>query len=234
MAFNLDLSIKDSTLQIDLDFEREERQGFGEAIYGAGKNLEQLKEITRQHVEKKVPMLITRIAKEHAEALNQAFPKLSWTYREVGSSMIYTPENHSSPKRKGLVALVSAGSSDMPVVEEAAHTLEFFGLEHRKFSDCGVAGIHRLLRQKDELFKADLGIVVAGMDGALPSVVGGLVPYPVIAVPTSVGYGASFGGVSALLSMINSCASGLSVVNIDNGFGAAMAAIRMANLLEKA
>ena len=118
-------------------------------------------------------------------------------------------------------------------MEETAHTLRFFGVEFIRLVDCGVAGIHRLMNKKETLLKADLCIVVAGMDGALPSVVGGLVPFPVIAVPTSVGYGASFGGVSALLSMINSCASGLSVVNIDNGFGAAMSAVRMLFLLNR-
>lgn len=220
-------------MQIDLDFERESRQGFGEAIYGAGKSTEQLIEITKQHITRKVSMLITRIKNEAAKELTQHFSDIEFEYFELGSCFIYHPKNRKINKRKGNIAVVSAGSSDMSVVEEAAHTLTFFGVDHFKISDCGVAGIHRLLNKKEELLKADLCIVVAGMDGALPSVVGGLVPFPVIAVPTSVGYGASFGGISALLSMINSCASGLTVVNIDNGFGAGMAALRMAQLLEK-
>ena len=218
-------------MQINLDFDREARQGFAEVIYGAGKNSEQLCEITLQHIEKKVPMLITRIEKNSAETLQQKFSNIS--YHKNGNCATYYPEGYQVQKKKGLVALVSAGSSDLSVTEETAHTLRFFGVEFIRLVDCGVAGIHRLMDKKETLLKADLCIVVAGMDGALPSVVGGLVPFPVIAVPTSIGYGASFGGISALLSMINSCASGLSVVNIDNGFGAAMSAVRMLFLLNR-
>lgn len=220
-------------MQINLDFDREDRQGFSEVIYGEGKSLEQLFAITKQHIEQKVAMLVTRIPGQHAKDLVEKYPKAKLEYHENGHCLFYTPDHYETHKRKGCVALVSAGSSDMQVVEEASHTLKFFGVDHFKLSDCGVAGIHRLLDKKEELLKADLCIVVAGMDGALPSVVGGLVPFPVIAVPTSVGYGASFNGVSALLSMINSCASGVSVVNIDNGFGAAMSAIRTLRLINR-
>lgn len=220
-------------MQINLDFDREDRQGFSEVIYGEGKSLEQLLQITRQHLERQAPMLVTRVNPEHACQLIENHPDAHFEHNENGNCLLYTPENHQAQKKKGCVALVSAGSSDMPVVEETSHTLKFFGIEHFKLSDCGVAGIHRLLHKKEQLLKADLCIVVAGMDGALPSVVGGLVPFPVIAVPTSVGYGASFNGVSALLSMINSCASGVSVVNIDNGFGAAMSAVRILRLINR-
>jgi NCAIR mutase (PurE)-related protein len=218
-------------LQINLDFERQDRQGFSETIYGEGKSLEQLIEITKQHLQQQAPMLITRIDPQHANQLIESNPQTNIKHYLDGHCLIYYPKSYQQHKKKGSVALVSAGSSDMNVVEETSHTLSFYGVEHFKLSDCGVAGIHRLLDKKDQLLKADLCIVVAGMDGALPSVVGGLVPFPVIAVPTSVGYGASFGGLSALLSMINSCASGVSVVNIDNGFGAAMSAIRTLRLI---
>lgn len=220
-------------MQIDLDFEREQRQGFGEAIYGAGKNAEQMMAITHQHIVRKMAMLVTRLPHNIAELVIEKFPTENFTYHDIGTCLTYRPKDQKVIERAGLVALVSAGSSDLQVVQEAAHTLEFFGVKRNTIFDCGVAGLHRLLKRQDELLKADLCIVVAGMDGALPSVVGGLVPFPVIAVPTSIGYGANFGGVSALLSMINSCASGVTVVNIDNGFGAAMAAIRMMRLLEK-
>ena len=161
-------------MQIDLDFEREQRQGFGEAIYGAGKNAEQMITITHQHIVRKVAMLVTRLSLDIAKHVIEKFPDEQFTYHEVGSCLTYRPKDQKVVERAGLVALVSAGSSDLQVVQEAAHTLEFFGVKRTTIFDCGVAGIHRLLKRQDELLKADLCIVVAGMDGALPSVV----PFP--------------------------------------------------------
>ncbi|WP_026511163.1 MULTISPECIES: nickel pincer cofactor biosynthesis protein LarB [unclassified Butyrivibrio] len=199
------------------DYHRGIRQGEAEVIYGAGKTPEQILKITnnlREHGQKTV--LITRMKKEAGELLTANISDFTYDeYSHIGIA-------GELPKKdgKGTIVVATGGTSDMPVAEEAAKTAEVYGNEVVRLYDVGVAGLHRLLGHRDEIMSARVIIAIAGMEGALASVIGGLADCPVIAVPTSVGYGASFGGVSALLSMLNSCASGVSVVNIDNGFGA--------------
>ena len=213
---------------IQIDFQREKRQGFAEVIYGEGKSDPQLLKIVQLFQHEQKPLLITRLQKGRAEPLILALQASGHLKMcEKQQTLRWYPSDYKPTPIKGEVALVSAGASDQAVLEEAEMTLDFFGVSSFRVCDAGVAGIHRLLKHEERLKNVMACIVVAGMDGALPSVVGGLVGCPLVAVPTSVGYGASFGGVSALLSMINSCASGLSVVNIDNGFGAAMAVVRV-------
>jgi len=199
-----------------LDIHREARSGFPEAIYAAGKSPEQTVSIFRALKKANGRALATRCPDETLEALKKQIRGIRIDERSRTAM--------SLPARKtavrGRVAVLAAGTSDLSVADEAAVTLEFADVGVVRCSDIGVAGIHRLLGRLDTIRAADAVIVVAGMEGALPSVVGGLVPVPVIAVPTSVGYGASFGGIAALLGMLNSCAGGVSVVNIDNGFGA--------------
>ncbi len=199
-----------------LDHHRALRQGAAEVIYGAGKTPEQILKITQamlHHGQKTV--LITRLSKETADFLT---PQLPLTYYELGRVGIAgtMPE----PTGRGKIVVATGGTSDQPVAEEAALTAEALGNEVVRLYDVGVAGLHRLLSHTDDVMQAQAIVAIAGMEGALASVIGGLADCPVIAVPTSVGYGASFGGVAALLAMLNSCASGVSVVNIDNGFGA--------------
>lgn len=202
-----------------VDHHRAIRQGIAEVIYGAGKTPEQILQIARSAINAgQRTVLITRMKSQAAELLSQ-HKELSFTYDEL--SMIGICGSLPKPNGMGKIAIVTAGTSDMKVAEEAAKTCEALGNEVVRIYDAGVAGLHRLLSNLDQLMKAKVIIAIAGMEGALASVVGGLVDCPVIAVPTSVGYGANFGGLSALLSMLNSCASGISVVNIDNGFGAA-------------
>jgi pyridinium-3,5-biscarboxylic acid mononucleotide synthase len=198
-----------------VDHHRSIRQGFPEVILGLGKTPDQIAEIASRIVERGQPLLVTR-ADEPAwnavhlrirDALYHSTARAITVRREV-------------PPGKGRIAIVSAGTSDLAVAEEAAVTAELMGNELDRVFDVGVAGIHRILNERERLSSARVIIVVAGMEGALPSVVAGMVAVPVIAVPTSVGYGASFGGVAALLGMLNSCANGVSVVNIDNGYGA--------------
>lgn len=212
---------------IHLDFERNDRQGFYETVFGQGKTVEQLEAIGKSFYERSVPLFITRLTKDKFENWSPVFSSGKSEYNEEASCFIWRPDGQEMQKVSGLVNVICAGSSDIPVLSEAECTLKFYGVECVRIGDVGVAGIHRLLAHEDQLNKARVNIVVAGMEGALPSVVGGLVGTPVIAVPTSVGYGANFSGLSALLTMINSCASGITVVNIDNGFGAAMAALRI-------
>lgn len=207
------------------DTHRVIRQGFPEAVYAEGKTLAQTTDALTALVGAHGCALATRVSAEHAAVLLQRFP--TGSYDPV--SRLYRVGQMDRPPHAGSVAVVSAGTSDLPVAEEAAQTLEFSGAKVLRFNDVGVAGLHRLLARVEDLRAASLVIAVAGMEGALPSVLGGIVAAPVIAVPTSVGYGASLNGISALLGMLNSCASGLTVVNIDNGFGAAMAAIRFLN-----
>lgn len=204
-----------------IDTHRAGRAVVPEVIYGEAKSAEQLIEIAEHFIATDRPMLVTRVQPDKARVLVERFPSLT---HHAAARMITRGRTAGEPVR-GSVAVVSAGSSDHPVAEEAALTLEFFGAAVHRASDCGVAGLHRLFAVGDALAAADVLIVVAGMEGALPSVVGGLFSKLVIAVPTSVGYGASFGGIAALLGMLNSCSPGVVVVNIDNGFGAAVAAL---------
>lgn len=199
-----------------VDLHRGIRQGATEVIYGAGKTPEQMIGIINNMKENGiVSVLITRLSKEAAEEIGKVH---DLDYRE--NARIGIIGEIPKPNGIGKVVVATGGTSDIPVAEEAAITAEFHGNEVVRLYDVGVAGLHRLLSHTDEIMSASVIIAIAGMEGALASVVGGLADCPVIAVPTSVGYGASFGGLSALLSMLNSCASGVSVVNIDNGFGA--------------
>lgn len=211
-----------------LDHHRRIRTGFPEVIFCQGKEQEHLKKIFVNFRNRQENALGTRASKEQAEFVSE----------EV-SEILYDPISrilkleYEKPEQIGLVAVCTAGTADIPVAEEAAQTVEFFGGRAERYFDVGVAGIHRLLAVKEKLDAANCIIAVAGMEGALASVLAGLVNKPVIAVPTSVGYGASFGGISALLTMINSCANGITVVNIDNGYGAGYVASQINRLVEK-
>lgn len=199
-----------------LDHHRAMRQGVAEVIYGAGKTQEQILAIASAFLERgQKTVLITRMSPEAADWVGERLPLRYDPVSRVGIAG-HLPE----PDGDGFILVATGGTSDIPVAEEAAQTAEALGNEVKRLYDVGVAGLHRLLSHTEELMEARVIIAIAGMEGALASVIGGLVDCPVIAVPTSVGYGASFQGVSALLSMLNSCASGVSVVNIDNGFGA--------------
>ena len=198
-----------------IDYHRSVRQGAAEVIYGAGKSPEQITGIVTAMGKRGVKnILVTRIHKEAAEYLKETVPV---EYHPLARLAVAFPEER---KKTGNIVVATGGTSDIPVAEEAALTAETMGNRVTRLYDVGVAGLHRLLSNMDVLMSARCVVAAAGMEGALASVIGGLVDCPVIAVPTSVGYGASFGGLSALLSMLNSCASGCSVVNIDNGFGA--------------
>ncbi len=209
----------------NIDHHRALRAGFPEVVFGEGKTVEQTLMICEQLAAQGDGFLVTRANDAQRAALTARFPeaRLNATARTVHLAGGYA----SSSQRAGTALIVTAGTSDLAVAEEAAETLAALGIVVARLTDVGVAGIHRLLSKHDALRDAAVVIVVAGMDGALPSVVGGLVRVPVIAVPTSVGYGANFQGLSALLAMLNSCAAGVTVCNIDNGFGAAMAAARI-------
>jgi pyridinium-3,5-biscarboxylic acid mononucleotide synthase len=206
-----------------IDHHRGIRQGFPEVIFGAGKSPEQVVEIAGRLIARGERALITRADVTALGVIRERWPNAR--LNDVARTAI-VPEPVDSRPEAGPVLVVTAGTSDLSVAEEAAETLFAASVCVERLTDVGVAGIHRLLAKSGELQRAKVIIVVAGMDGALPSVVGGLVACPVVAVPTSVGYGASFGGLAALLTMLNSCAAGVTVVNIDNGFGAAMAAAR--------
>lgn len=203
-----------------VDTHRTLRKGFPEVIFGAGKTPEQVVEIAGRILEADSRVLVTRITPEHARVFRRRFRKA--IHHEAARCL--TCERSPLPRRAGEIAVVAAGTSDLPVAEEAAVTAEFMGNTVRRIYDVGVAGIHRLFRRLEEIQSANVVIVVAGMEAALPSVVGGLIGKPLIGVPTSIGYGSHFGGLTALLGMLNSCSSGLTVVNIDNGFGAGYAA----------
>jgi len=200
-----------------IDHHRSLRKGFPEVIWGEGKSPTQIISIMKQLKGKGQNILITRCEEKKAGAIKRVFPKSRYYPR----SNVLTYLTHSVElEGKGTILVITAGTTDIPVAEEAAITAQIMGNRVETLFDVGVAGIHRLLYERQRLEAARVLIVVAGMEGALPSVVGGLVDRPVIAVPTSVGYGTSFGGITALLAMLNSCASGVAVVNIDNGFGA--------------
>lgn len=198
-----------------LDHHRSLRRGFGEVIFGAGKTVEQLVQTFGCFAAQNSNVLATRVDEAQTAAVQAAFPATEYCRKSRTLSLRLQPV-----EAFGKVAVCSGGTSDMPVAEEAAKVAEFFGARVTRHYDVGVAGIHRLFAQLDDLRSANAIAAVAGMEGALGGVIAGLVDVPVIAVPTSVGYGASFGGLSALLTMLNSCAEGLAVVNIDNGFGA--------------
>jgi pyridinium-3,5-biscarboxylic acid mononucleotide synthase len=215
----------------DLDFARVDghrslRKGFPEVIYCEGKTETQVVKIARTILRHNDNLLATRCSREIFRALKRAFPKAKYHEASRAVTIVRKP----LAKRGGTIAVLCAGTTDIPVAEEAVVTAEIMGHHVKRYYDVGVAGIHRLLALNEELLEASVLIVVAGMEGALPSVVGGLVDKPVIAVPTSIGYGANFGGLAALLAMLNSCASGVTVVNINNGFGAGYAASLMNQL----
>ncbi|MDY6862611.1 MAG: nickel pincer cofactor biosynthesis protein LarB [Thermodesulfobacteriota bacterium] len=200
-----------------LDHHRTLRQGFPEVIWGESKTVSQIIDIMEKMAEQRENILVTRVDDEKAEKILKRFPEakfnalartVSWEIKSIKIT------------GKGIILIITAGTSDIPVAEEAKVTAKIMGNRVDSLYDVGIAGIHRLFGQREKIFKAGVLIVVAGMEGALPSVVSGLVARPVIAVPTSIGYGTSFGGITALLGMLNSCSSGISVVNIDNGFGA--------------
>jgi NCAIR mutase (PurE)-related protein len=199
-----------------LDHHRAIRQGFPEVVFGENKRPEQVVAIVRRLAERNDRVLVTRVSTDMYAAVKDELPEMA--YHPIPRLLIL--DNSAGPEKRPGIVVATAGTADMPVAEEAAMTAELMGNGVDRLYDVGVAGIHRLLNQTERLRKARVIVVAAGMDGALPSVVGGLVSVPVIAVPTSVGYGASFGGIAALLTMLNSCANGVSVVNIDNGFGA--------------
>lgn len=210
-----------------VDLQRRTRQGHGEVVFAPGKTAAQITAIARELVRHEGFSLISRISPEQARTVRKHFPRSTWHKAARVLEIGQRPKHAPLP---GHIAVVCAGTSDVPVAEEAAVIAEAFGQTVKRLYDVGVAGLHRLLSHENDLRDARVLIVVAGMEGALPSVVAGLVDRPVIAVPTSVGYGASFGGVAALLGMLNSCGSGVTVVNIDNGFGAAFAAVQINRL----
>jgi NCAIR mutase (PurE)-related protein len=231
--------VKDGTIEVDeaitrlkslpfedigfasIDHHRNLRRGFPEVIYGQGKKAEQIVKIIEKMVEKGENVLVTRLTDSKAKIIKKHFPSSEYY---PGSRILTIAVRQIEKRGKGTILVISAGTADIPIAEEAAITAKFMGNEVETLFDVGVAGLHRLLQNKDTIMGACVIVVVAGMEGALPSIVGGLVDKPVIAVPTSAGYGASFRGLSALLGMLNSCATGVTVVNIDNGFGAGYAA----------
>lgn len=203
-----------------VDRHRALRQGYPEVIFCQGKTVEEIEEIAARICATGENLLATRASEETYRRIRARFPDAVYHRR----ARAVTLERHRLKRPRGFIAVVSAGTADGPVAEEAAITAEIMGNTVRRFYDVGIAGLHRLLIKLPDLARARVIVVAAGMEGALPSVVGGLVGRPVVAVPTSIGYGASFGGVAALLGMLNSCAAGVTVVNIDNGFGAGYAA----------
>jgi NCAIR mutase (PurE)-related protein len=211
-----------------VDTHRALRKHFPEVIFGGGKTPEQVVKIAGKLLEHGQNVLVTRVTAEHVRAVKKRFRK---AVHHVMARCL-TIEKKPLAKRPGFIAVVCAGTSDLPVAEEAAITAEVMGNRVERVHDVGVAGLHRILARTDLIRSANVIVAVAGMEGALPSVIAGLVSKPVIAVPTSIGYGASFGGIAALLAMLNSCASGVTVVNIDNGFGAGYAASQINALAE--
>jgi hypothetical protein len=212
-----------------VDGHRSVRKGFPEVIYAEGKTPAQVAAIAKKIIQHNDNLLATRARREIFRTVKRAIPCAQYHETARAITVIRQPV----PKRPGTIAVLCAGTTDIPVAEEAVVTAEIMGNRVKRYYDVGVAGIHRLLAIQEDLRQARVLIVIAGMEGALPSVVGGLVDKPVIAVPTSVGYGASFGGITALLAMLNSCASGVTVVNINNGFGAGYAASLINHLAKR-
>ena len=213
-----------------VDSDRRRRCGFPEVIFGERKTPEEVAAIARTILENDGVLLVSRASEEQFRPIQAQFP----TARFHARARCITVELRPLPVKRGAVGVICAGTSDLSVAEEAAVTLELFGNSVDRINDVGVAGIHRLLAARERMEACNVLVVVAGMEGALPSAVAGMVSKPVIAVPTSVGYGASFGGVAALLGMLTSCGSGVTVVNIDNGFGAAYAAAQINRALHEA
>ena len=211
-----------------LDFQRKERRGFGETIFCEGKEDFALAEIFKAFSERKESVIGTRASLSQFEKVVSLVPEASYNKTSRIISLIY---DHS--EKIGNIAICTGGTADLRVAEEARITAEFFGAKVSKYYDVGVSGLHRLTSKIDEISKANVIIAIAGMEGALPTVIGGLVNKPIIAVPTSVGYGASFNGLSALLTMLNTCAEGVNVVNIDNGYSAAYNACQINRLIEE-
>ncbi len=212
-----------------IDHHRQLRTGFPEVIWGPGKTIEQIVEIINRMRQKSAVVMATRIESDQAQQLEAQITGLRY-YPTARICAVGYPDQRI--KYKGLISILTAGTADLPVAEEAAVTVELSGFQVQRLWDVGVSGIHRLLSHRELIYQTDVLIVVAGMEGALPSVVAGMADCPVIGVPTSIGYGASFGGIAPLLTMLNSCAAGVAVMNIDNGFGAAMLAgqiLRKAN-----
>lgn len=223
------LNSKDTVLELgfaNLDLQRQQRCGFPEVVYCAGKTVDQSVQILRILMKQYDNVIGTRASKDVYDKLIADVPDVQ--YDEM-ARMVYQFNDKTVVNGDRVIAVITAGTSDIPVAEEAALTAEIMGNKVERIYDVGVAGLHRLLKRSDDIRKANVNVVVAGMEGALASVVGGLVDKPVIAVPTSIGYGANFHGLSALLAMLNSCAAGVSVVNIDNGFGAG----RMADMINR-
>jgi NCAIR mutase (PurE)-related protein len=213
-----------------IDHNRKNRQGFPEVIFCSGKTEQQIIEIAQKIVKRNNQLLATRADKKIYDKLKKEIPQVK--YNDL-AKLIYLPNKKINKEFENQLLIVTAGTSDIAVAEEARISAEVMGFKAQKIYDVGVSGIHRLFKYNKEIESARVIIVVAGMEGALPSVVGGLVSVPVIAVPTSVGYGTSFNGLTALLSMLNSCANGITVVNIDNGYGAAFAACRILRTIHK-
>jgi pyridinium-3,5-biscarboxylic acid mononucleotide synthase len=213
----------------NVDVARLGRRGLPEAVYGEPKTAQELVSILTVLTDRNGVALATRVSKAKAETVVQALPEAVYHER----SQCLTIERNPLPKLPGIVGIVGAGTADLPVVEEAAVTLALMGVETKIVNDSGVAGLQRTIRAADNLAACEVAIVVAGMEGALPSVISGLLPCPIIAVPTSVGYGLNMAGLSALLTMLNSCSSGITVVNVDNGYGAACAATLIIKAIDK-
>lgn len=219
---------------VDLEFAKVDvarlgRRGLPEAVYGEPKTAQELVSILTVLADRNGVALATRVSKAKAEMVAQALPEAVYHER----SQCLTIERNPLPKLPGIVGIVGAGTADLPVVEEAAVTLALMGVETKIVNDSGVAGLQRTIRAADNLAACEVAIVVAGMEGALPSVISGLLPCPIIAVPTSVGYGLNMSGLSALLTMLNSCSSGITVVNVDNGYGAACAATLIIKAIQR-
>lgn len=209
-----------------IDTDRLRRTGHPEVVFGQGKEPDDIVAILERLANANQPGLVTRVSEAKAQRILAALPAAQW-HQRAGLIHLPSPGHELTPTVRGTIAVVSAGTSDLPVAEEAALIAEIFGHPVQRIWDVGVAGLHRILHHQAALRDASVVVVAAGMEGALASVVAGLVSCPVVAVPTSIGYGASFNGLAALLGMLNSCATGVGVVNIDNGFGAAMMAMRI-------
>lgn len=222
----------DTSKYVDIDHHRQLRQGLPEVIYGQSKTTEQILNIAEKLNKQEHPILFTRLKKKQINALKELYPDIRIN-KKAKTATLKSPSPKSPKNGENFVLIVSAGTSDFPVVEEAAEVCIAMETPFKIVNDAGVAGIHRLLNHTELLQEATAIVVVAGMEGALASVVGGLANCPIFAVPTSVGYGANFKGISALLSMLNSCAPGVTVSNIDNGFSAGVAACRVIRAVEK-